>query len=218
MVVVAIISIMSGTVVLGFNSFGQTVRVRETAGVITDLIKNMELGMIRRDYKKQTIHFAPDYLVTEAEAEEQDPDLLLSWNGPSGTCGNAEELAIQNNSLSVVYLAKRDNHENNMEINPISPGAVTECINFKNSEEPEWQYQLFSGSKKSQTIRFLHFNIRRDDQSNLPAIEQGPPTYTLEISAPYAGETFYKNGTPTTAPVVLTLKKEDSSETITLQK
>ena len=50
MVTVAIIGVMAGSVVVGFNSFGDTVRVRETAGVLTDTVKRLELETIRRDF------------------------------------------------------------------------------------------------------------------------------------------------------------------------
>lgn len=217
MVTVAIISIMSGSVVIGFNSFADTVRVRETAGVITDRIKNLELEMIRRDYLKQTIHFEPDYLVAEAQVENQNTDLLLSWNRQGACAEGEEELEIENKSAETIYLAKRDQDDNNMEIKAITPGLVTkECISFKNSEEGEWQYQLFEGGSQSQTIRFLHFNIRRGDDNNLPAINSND--YTLEITAPYASKTFYDDDTLTTDPVTITISNEDSTEDIFLQK
>ncbi len=221
MVTVAIISIMSGSVVIGFNSFGQTVRLQETAGVITDIIKSMELEMIRRDYVKQTIHFEPDYLVAEAEVESQNPDLLLSWNGQGSCASGEEELAIENKSAKTIYLAKRDQDDNNMEIKAIAPSPAptpTECITFKDSKETEWQYQLFESGNRSQIIRFLHFNIRRGNDNNLPAIDLN--NYTLEITAPYASKTFYDGATLLTGNVEIDVENEgeDSFETIILQE
>lgn len=216
MVTVAIISIMAGSVVIGFNSFGQTVRLRETAGVITDTVKNLELEMIRREYKKQTVNFEPDYLVVEAEVENQT--LPLIWEGLGGDCLPEEEwLKIDNSgSLSPVYLAQRDQYGNNIEIASIKAFTVGKaCVAFKDSEETEWQYQVFRGSQGSQIIRFLHFNIRRDDSKDKPTIK--PNKYTLEISAPYAAKEFFDDGDPPSGPVTLTIQNDESSEDITLQ-
>ncbi|MDH5597223.1 MAG: prepilin-type N-terminal cleavage/methylation domain-containing protein, partial [Candidatus Peregrinibacteria bacterium] len=77
MVVVAIVGIMAGSVVVGFNAFGNTIRTRETAGVLSDLLKGFELETIRRDYQKLTIQFEPAYLVVEADAE--GTTLPLEW-------------------------------------------------------------------------------------------------------------------------------------------
>ncbi len=220
MVTVAIISIMSGSVVIGFNSFAQTVRLQETAGVITDMIKNMELEMIRRDYVKQTIHFEPDYLVVEAEVESQNPDLLLSWISSTNKCNpGEEELNINNKSANTIYLAKRDKNANNMEIKAFRHSYKTfECITFKDSEETEWQYQLFESGNRSQIIRFLHFNIRRGNSD--PVEITSGNNYTLEITAPYASKTFYSGTTLETGNVEIEVKNKenDSPETITLQE
>ncbi len=214
MVTVAIISIMSGSVVIGFNSFGETVRVQETAGVITDMVKNLELEMIRRDYKKQTIHFEEDYLVIEAEVENQY--LELEWN-PSGGCGaDEEELVVKNASPPTpVYLAQRDQYGNNIKITPYITASEPVCIEFLESEDTEVQYQVFRSSQVSQIIRFIHFNVRRDGSDESPAIVDNK--YTLEISSPYAAKEFYDDGNPPGGPVVLTVKKDDSEEDITLQ-
>lgn len=219
MVVVAIVGIMASSVVIGFNSFGETVRTKETAGVITDLIKRLELEMIRRDYTKQTVHFEEDYLAVEAhvEGEVSDTSFSLKWLGTGGSCSPDEEvLEIENKQPTPVYLAKRDQYGNNLEIQPISPGPPEyECVDFLNSEETEWQYQVFSGSQGSQIIRFLHFNIRRDS-GNQPALNSN--NYTLEISAPYASKEIYDGATLETGPVTLTLQNGGDPEIITLQE
>lgn len=212
MVTVAIVAIMASSVVIGFNSFGETVRTRETAGVITDTLKNLELETIRRDYKSQLIHFKPDYLVVEVQVENQNPDMTLTWNGRNGNC---EELDIANDTGSVVYLTQRDQNGNNMQIQAY-PGNDTICVDFLDSEETEWQYQLFKGGDRSQIIRLIHFNIRRDNSSEKPAI-QPPHPYSLKITAPYASKEFYKNDDPWTGSVELELQDGGEPVTITLQ-
>lgn len=217
MVVVAIMGIMASSVVIGFSSFEMTVRVRETAGVITDTIKNLELEMIRRDYAKQTIHFEKDYLVSEAEAGGQTGSFSLDRNGVS--CSGGEELKATNGLTSAIYLAQRDAEGNNLNITVIPSGpATTVCVPFLNSEETEWDYQLFKGSEVSRTIRFLHFNIRRgEDVSQLVAITDGND-YTLQITAPYADKEFYDGVTLETGEVKLTVGNGDSKEEIILQE
>lgn len=218
MVVVAIIAIMASSVVIGFGSFERTVRVRETAGVITDTLKKLELDMIRRDYARQTIHFEKDYLVSEAEAENQASFFSLDRSG--NPCPDGEELEATNTSGSPIYLAQRDAEGNNLEISiiPISATPKEVCVKFMDSEEAEWNYQLFKGSEVSQTIRFIHFNIRRDDDSSTRAVITDN-NYTLQITAPYAAKEFYDNGILTDGPVLLTVKNnDDQHETVTLQE
>ena len=189
MVVVAIISIMAGTVVVGFNSFGETVRTRETAGVITDTIKNLELEMIRREFVKQTVNFEEGYLVVEAQVENQSEDMILEWEGPNGNC---EELKITNPlSGTPVYLAQRDAEDNNMQIDAITDASKTVPVCFADSDETEWRYQLFKGADRSQVIRFIHFNIRRGSTADYARIADGTD-YTLEITAPYASKEIFE--------------------------
>lgn len=214
MVVVAIIGIMASSVVIGFNSFGETVRTQETAGVITDTLKNFELEMIRRDYVKQTIHFAEQYLVAEAQVESQTLD--LEWNGQGACPAGEEELKIINSaSPAPVYLAQRDQYGNNIEINAFTGNTDTVCIDFTESGETEWQYQLFTGSDRSQIIRFIHFNIRRGD-SEIATIQGN--NITLEMTAPYASKEFLIDGSPPSGPVEITVQNGGDPVTITLQK
>lgn len=216
MVVVAIMSIMASSVVLGFNSFEKTIRVRETAGVITDIIKNLELDMLRRDYTRQTVHFNQDYLVSEAENENQT--LTLKYD--TGCTGGKETLKADNSgSATPVYLAQRDPEGNNLNLSLIPAGTTqTVCVDFLHSKESEWDYQLFSGSDISQTIRFIHFNLRRDDDPSTWARITAGSNYTLQITAPYADKTFYDNGTLTTGTVNLSVTNAEAAETVTLQQ
>jgi|GEM_PF-2680259 len=219
MVVVAIMAIMASGVVIGFGSFEKTVRVRETAGVITDTVKNLELEMIRRDYTKQTVHFEENYLVSEAEVENQV--LALKWVGPGGSCGADEQLEADNmGSSTPVYLAQRDQYGNNLKITVIPASTkLTVCVPFLTSEQTEWNYQLFRGSEVSQAVRFIHFNIRRgEDSSQLVTINAGN-NYTLQITAPYATKEFYDGSALETGEVKLTVGNVDGqTEDIILQQ
>lgn len=219
MVTIAIISIMAGSVVVGFSSFGQTVRVRETAGVISDTVKNLELEMIRREYDKQIVHFEEDFLVIEARPEGQS--LKLNWMGMGG--GSCDDdmgrIEVDNSgSPDTIFLAKRDQYGNNLEIVPIGAGmAEDRCVDFYESEETAETYQLFKGSDRSQAIRFIHFNIRRGDLSSNAQVTAGN-NYTLELNAPYAAKQYYDGGIPANGTIQLTLSTQDSNETITLQQ
>lgn len=218
MVTVAVIGIMAGSVVVGFSSFGNVVRVRETAGVLSDTVKRLELETIRRDYLSNLIHFEEDYLVVESAVEGQTITLEYKGIGGGGCEADEAELEVANNSGSPYYLAQRDQYGNNMEISNVADGDTeTICVDFNASDEIEWQYQVFQGSDVSQVVRFLHFNIRRDSTADPVQITAGNQ-YSLEIAAPYAKKTFYDSGNQTNPPINLTLDSTDvDPETVTLQ-
>lgn len=213
MVTVAVIGVMAGSVVVGFNGFGQTVRIQETGGVLTDTLKRLELETIRRDYEKSTVHFEENFLVLESEVEGQT--LTLNYFGPDDC--PAGEVKIEVDATSQVSLAQRDEYGNNMEISSYGPSGLEEvCINFLDAPETEWQYQAFNSGNKSQVIRFLHFNIRRDSAD--PVTVSSNP-YTLEISAPYAKKVFYNADLVEAGTVALTLSAEGSEPLVlTLQE
>ena len=217
MVTVAIISIMAASVVIGFNGFGATVRLQETAGVISDTVKKLELETVRRDYLTNFVRFEPDYLVVESEVEKQT--LPLSWKGiGTGVCEAGEsELEIDNSlSSSGVNLAQRDEYGNNMNLSYIPANSTeTFCAGFPDSEETEWQYQVFGDGKVSQVIRLIHFNVRRDSLTEPVKITDN--NYNLEITAPYAKKT-YKNGAAPVDEIILELTSGDlDPETVTLK-
>ncbi len=210
MVVVAIIAIMATTVSIGFSSFGNTVRVQESAGIIKDTINQLKLETIRKDYMKNTIQFDTNYLIVESEVEGANLD--LEW---TGDCLNIDNTGASN----PVLLAQRDQYGNNLNLYTYDIDE-TECknVDFETSEEKEWQYQLFYENSYSNIIRFIHFNVNRNALRDLVIIEDND--YSLSIEAPYAKETFYASGTIETGPVTLTVRDEDeeNSETLNFQE
>lgn len=215
MIVVAIMAIMASTVVIGFNSFGQTIQLQETVGVITDRVKALELETIRRDYQKNIINFEENFMVVESKVV--DATLELDYKGIGVGC-DPEEVALGIENVSgTVQLAKRDSEGNNLEITPYTSDE-TACIDFSEADEDEWRYQLFNTSEKSHEIRLIHFNIRRDLGSELPKIKSGT-NYTLEISAPYSKKVFYDDDVETIETVELTLElvEDGESEIVRLQ-
>ena len=215
MVTVAIISIMTGSVVVGFGSFGQTIRLQETKGIITDTINNLALEMNQRMYQQQVIHVKENYLIVEAKPVNES--LILKWNG-QGACGpDEEELEADNTgSPDLVHLAYRDRLGNNRRLEGIKPSAKkTFCVNFTDAKDTQWRYQMFGSGRLSQSIRFIHFNIRRGDP-DLVRITGGNE-YTVELSAPYAAKKLYSNGAPETGHAEISVENEGSTDTIVLQ-
>ena len=217
MVTVAIISVMAASVVIGFNGFGATVRLQETAGVITDTVKKLELETVRRDYLTNFVRFETDYLVVESEAKNQTL-AVLDYVGVDGTgeCATGEaELKVNNSESFGINLAQRDEYGNNINLSHIPAGDTeTICADFSSSEETEWQYQAFGDGKVSQVIRLIHFNIRRDSLTEPVQISDND--YTLEITAPYAKK-IYKDGTSEINEITLELTSGDlDPETVTL--
>lgn len=218
MVVVAIMAIMAGSVSVGLSSLGDTVRVRETAGVITDIIKKIELESIRREFKKVTINFESDYLALEQESDGDSSS--LTWLGMgAGSCEQGEgALHIVNPSPSdPINLAKRDEYGNNIEIQNYDAGADEDiCVDFISTDDTQWVYQAFSDTENSQIIRLIHFNVRREGGATEVQITDGN-NYTLEIESPYAKKTYYDSGIPATGTVTLELSGQGvTPENLTL--
>jgi len=198
-VVVAIISIMSASGVVGFRYMGDTLRTKEAAGVITDTIKKAEMEILREEYTKNTIHFLSDYLVIVSQPEEASMD--LEFNGTAcvtpGDSGN---------------LIKTDEEGNRLGIDTVtaaSPPTYT-CNDFTASSETEWRYQILSDGEVSDIIRFIHFNIDRVNLSGITT--DGNINKTVTIEAPYGKKTI----TDGTFDLTVT-SPEGHTETLTIQ-
>ena len=76
----------------------------------------------------------------------------------------------------------------------------------------EWSYQLSKDADKSNILRFIHFNLNREDLANPVYISSGEGEF-ITIKAPYAKKT-YSSG----SEIVLNLEDSDAnSKTITIK-
>lgn len=210
-------AIMSVSSVVGFGYLGDILRVRGVTGLIADTVRQEELKVLRGDFESATVHFLTDYMVIEEFAEDAELQLTLNKNGPCVPVGNYEILISDSGNLT-----KKDGDGAILKIESVTPPS--KCIIFKNSKDTEWQYQLTSGNEFSNVIRFIHFNIQREDLKN--SEELSNPVYIssgndskVVISAPYAKKNIYDDNSKSVGWVELTVKdsNDNSQETLTVR-
>lgn len=207
-VVVAIVAVMSVSTVVGFGYFGDVMRSREVAGIISDTLKQEELKVLRGDFESATIHFLDDYMVIEEVLEDSSFSLNLG-----DVCGiEAYQIEFTENG----NLIQKDEDGAILKIESVvSPSKCIEL--FKDSEDIEWQYQLTSGNEFSDIVRFVHFNIRRDNLDNPISVVSGNDSKVV-INAPYAKKTFYNSSDNPVGWLELTVEDgNQNSTTITLR-
>jgi len=216
LVTVTIIAILATAATVGFRYLGDTLRTKQAGGVIVDTIKELELELLQNYYKKSTLYFLPDYLVVVSEPEEVA--LEMTWNGMNGDCG---EIKIKDSG----NFTKTNEEGAVIAIESVTATDLapdTKCVDFRDSEDREWHYQIISGSEKSALIRFIHFNIDRDNPSGitLATSDSGDSVsdYKLELSAPYATKQKYKHDAVTDESIDLEIRNSDdqTKEMITI--
>lgn len=213
MVVIAIISIMSVASVLGFGYLGDTLKTREVAGILVDLIKQEELKILRGDFNKATIHFLKNYVVIE-EAEEGYKPELLKLESSCGEGGKNYEIGYTPAVSGV--LTQKDGDGKIVDIKRVESGK--ECIDFTGSTDKEWDYSLNESEEFSESLRFIHFNIQREDLNNPISITDGAGS-RIELSAPYGKKIIYDSNGISQAKISLTVtdKNDRSKEILNLQ-
>jgi len=182
LVVVSIVAILSVSSVIGFGHLGNTLKAKEAAGYISDVVKQEELKILRGDFDKAVIHFLQDYLVIEEWPTGASATLSLG-----SACAGSTDYQI---TYSDGNLTQKDGEGEVVLVKPVT--ASSECIsNFKTSEDLEWNYQLASGGQFSAILRFVHFNLQRDGEQNGLWITENPG-WKVEIFAPYGRKRFFK--------------------------
>ena len=200
-VVVSIIAIMSVSTVVGFRHMGEGLRKQETKGIISDLIKRTELEILRGDYQKSTINFLEEFLVINEDLGDQNIELTLG-----STCDVGYN--IQSNIPGTLY--KKDIDGNVLDAGFIT-GTNPKCIEFSESEEREWQFQVITPSQYSNILRFVHFNVNRENLNN-PVLIKDLTDEKLTIEAPYAKKTLSIN------PIELKIGYQDGDNEILIIK
>ncbi len=214
MVVISIMAIMSVTVVVSFNGLAEKIRVKETAGVIKDLIKQLELEVLNDDYQQNIIHFESDFLVVKSQAKGSNLTLNYEGMSPDGCEVNAVGLSVSDVE-GEVELHRNDDKGNPLEVTTLSEQEL-HCVEFQSSKKLEWAFQLKSESDTSNVIRLIHFNLNRYNLKHTVQIESGNE-YELVIEAPYAKEHFLLDNEKFLDAVILTVTDGQETENVQLQ-
>jgi prepilin-type N-terminal cleavage/methylation domain-containing protein len=222
LVVLGIIAILSVSSIAGFGYLGDTLKTREVTGLIGDMIQQEELKELRGDFNKATIYFLADYVVIDEDPENKALQLSFAQDV---SCAEKHKIVFDlNESALTANLIKKDDKGVVIETKSIAKNG-SECIEFKNSEGLEWDYQLIESGQFSNTVRFAHFNIQRDNLNNPVSITGGAGS-KIEITAPYGKKLVYDSdgkliNDPSDPNYHIKLKIEDkngnSSDTLTLQ-
>jgi len=211
LVVVSIVSILSVSSVIGFGYLGDTLKAKEAAGFISDIMKQEELKVLRGDFSKAVVHILADYLVIEEWQADAIDVLALGSND------------CDSNNYKILYkasgnLTQKDQDGNVIQVKPVTSSS-NECIIFKSptNKDLEWNYQLVSGEQSSAVLRFVHFNLQRDDMGGGLTIRSSAGS-RVEIFAPYGRKRYFRpDGTSASSlPIVVGNVEKDLFEVIFL--
>ena len=207
LVVIAIIAVLSISSIVGFGYLGDILKAREVTSLLGDTVKQGELKVLRGDIEKSVIKFLPDYLVIEEQFEGASLDLNL---GNDTGCTDGHNINYSDGNLT-----QKDGEGVVMQVRSVTSGS--ECVEFKNSEEIEWNYQLTDGDQFSNTIRFVHFNLQRENLSNPISIVEGVGS-RIEVEAPYGKKRIYDDtGLVDSVDIIVEDESQNSSDTLTFR-
>ncbi len=190
MVVVVILALLSTAAVVGFGGAKESIQIEETAKVIQDRLKQLELEAINGEYESHLIHFQPELLVVDSRPSSNSLTLSYLGFGLEGCEENETTLSFETDQQ--VNLILQDQKGQNLELLPFKTDT-TYCAPMMDDQSLSWQYQLQSNGAFSNRIRFLHFNLDRDG-SHAPVQISSGTDLQLKIEAPYGKKTFYKLG------------------------
>jgi|GEM_PF-95304 len=214
LVVVGIVAVLSVSSVVGFSYLGDILKVREVTGLIADTVKHEELKILRGDFEKAIIHLKRDYLVIEESPEDVSLDLSIS-DVSEGECSACSNCTHKLNYGHQGTLTQRDEDGAITYIKNVG-SSQSDCIAFKDSEEIEWSYQITDGDQFSSFVRFVHFNVQRENRGNNPIHISQEANAKVEIRAPYGKKIIYNSGGSSVGWIDLEVKDEAESTTDTL--
>ena len=145
MVVITIIAVMTIGAVVGFRGTGDTLVVRQAAGIIEDTIKIAEMEVMNDEYESNEIHFLPEYIAIVSEVEGSSLDLSI---------GVINELIAGDEGNLVIS----DKEGNPIGTQPVEIGPI--MADFSMGMDLERQYQL---SERTETDQTLHEPGRTGD-------------------------------------------------------
>lgn len=224
LVVISIVAVLSVSTVVGFSTLGDALRLREVTGILSDQVRQSELKVLRGDFEKVIIHFLPNYVVMEEHEKFNEDDLMtivLDPDDPICVDGDGDDTGPQIVLSDSGNLTQKDENEEPLELE--AAGAGAQCIDFMESSEIEWNFKLTSGNESSNTLRLIHFNVKRDDSPSILNISEGSFS-RVEISAPYGKKRLYLYDDVTDSYTLvntldITVQNEDgdSQNTITIR-
>ncbi len=199
LVVIAIVAVMSVSSVVGFGYLGDILKVREVTSFLNDLVKQEELKVLRGDFDKAVMHFLPNFVVIE-EGNDPSDSLLL---GLGSSCTDAYGIDGYSIDFQSGNLTQKNGEGEIVEVSSVS--ADSDCIAFNAAEDIEWNYELISDDVTSNRIRFIHFNLSREDVTHNPIFIDTGANSRMEILAPYGKKYIYENLTTMVPSESLTL-------------
>jgi prepilin-type N-terminal cleavage/methylation domain-containing protein len=216
LVVVAIISIFSVSAVVGFGYLGDILRAREITGYIADVIKQEELKVLRGDFVESNVHFYPHFLIVTEKPEDAQLALALVYDGD---CASEEGKISFGSDANLI---KKNGDGEVLDIISVSNGDY-QCVEFVPSDETEWSFQLSDAGKVSNIIRFIHFNLDRENWSANPlSLFEDSNKYPnsldslrsrVEIKAPYSQKKTYNSlNVPLNGSNTLSIMVHDQQE------
>ncbi|MBU1018197.1 four helix bundle protein [Patescibacteria group bacterium] len=205
LIAVAIIAVLSVSSVVGFAYLGDMLKAREVTGFITDTIQQQELKILRGEFEETIIHLLPNYLVIE----EIDAESSIDLNFNKTACDDDYQIDFDMGG----NLTQRDEEGAIIRIESVIP--LSKCVYFKEADDIEWSYQLTIGNQFSNTIRFVHFNLQRENLNNPIAITEGDGS-SIRIKAPYAKKTLYSPAGSLAGWLDLTVTDQEGGSTDTL--
>jgi len=201
MVVVAIIAILSGTAMVGWNSLRETITLEQSGEILKDIVKKTEMEILQNEYEKVTLHFKEDYLLIVAEPEDYDLELI------NAICGDDIGLTSADGGI----LKKRNERVLVSIVNLVATDDV--CWELADMTNREWNYQLFSVSEDevSPIISFIHYNPSMDGVQI--TVTTGVDSY-LVIEGPYISKEYHGL---ISGQINITLDDGDNDVDITIQ-
>jgi hypothetical protein len=166
-------------------------------------VSHEALKVLRGDFRKAVIHFKENYLIIEEWEETSAPILSLG-----GACGDNYNLSYSANG----NLTKTNGEGEVLDILAVQNG-LQDCENFTVSPDAEWQFQLAENGSVSAVIRFLHFNLNREDISNPFRVDDAVAGSRLEIRAPYAKKSLHNALDEVVETLELTVSDADGNAT-----
>jgi len=214
LVVVAIVAVLSVSAVVGFGRLGDFLKIREISGLVSDSLQHEELKVLRGDLEKATLYFLKDYLVINEEFS--DADLVISFDATA--CANGYQIKhVMKTGMTSASLNKTDEEGRSVEVVTVNKDD-TDCVDFKDSAEREWNFQLTDGDLVSNKIRFVHFNANREKLENPVYIDTGAG-FRVELKAPYAKRYYYDASNQSVSSLSIDFKNDSDAapETLTLK-
>src|SRR5690606_39184916 len=183
LVVISILSVMGVGAIVGFGNMGDQFATRQAASVIGDFMTQLEAEILMGKYEKSTLYFQPDYLM--AISEPKGSQAILKWIPEKDEiCGqNQHNLA----NFEAGNLLIKNEQGNVLKIKAMVDDTF-KCLDFKASDDLQWQVQLRNDEAYSPVIRWVRFHF---DPEKKRGLVLNAKNARLELQGPYASRRLY---------------------------